>query len=463
MFSSSLFLFAFLPVVLVLYYIPFMRTKNRRNVLLFLASVVFYAWGEPVYVLLLLFSIVANWFIGYCIGNSVSQGLKKAMVAVACVVDIGILLVFKYTGFFFTNLNALTGANFSVPAIVLPIGISFFTFQAMSYVIDVYRGKGEAQKNPLNVGLYISLFPQLIAGPIVRYETVAAEIGSRQETREEYVNGCCRFIIGLAKKLLIADRVALIADACFDGVASGLSIGIAGAWIGLLAYTLQIYFDFSAYSDMAIGLGRIFGFHFEENFRQPYFSKSITEFWRRWHISLGTWFRDYVYIPLGGSRVESKTRHVFNLFVVWLLTGLWHGADWTFVIWGLMYFLLLLFEKYLPLSKVGAHRYISHAYTLFFVMMGWVVFRAVNINGALQYFRCLFIPGTHSGLPINMRYALVFVALGVAALFIPLAVQKLKKTRWYPVFSMAGYLTLLLFSLAAAINSTYSPFIYFNF
>ena len=338
LFSSLVFLIVFLPIVLFGYYVLFRKWRPAQNIFLLLASLVFYAWGEPKFVFVMIASILFNWLMGLLADR---HRARKKLAGLWIVLDVagnlGLLFVFKYLMFALNNVNTLFGTALPVPQIALPIGISFFTFQAMSYVIDVYRGDGQVQKNPLYVGLYISLFPQLIAGPIVRYQTVADEIQNRKETWADFADGVQRFLIGFLKKVLLANTMAIIADGVFD---SQKPVCAAASALGLIAYTLQIYYDFGGYSDMGIGLGRMFGFHFLENFDYPYISTSITEFWRRWHISLGTWFRDYVYIPLGGSRVK-KPRLVLNLFVVWMLTGIWHGANWTFVAWGFLYFVLL--------------------------------------------------------------------------------------------------------------------------
>ena len=310
-FSSTTFLFLFLPVVLIAYYNPFFKSVSVKNAILLLSSIFFYAWGEPVYVLLMLGSVLINWILGLVIDRNRENKKSKLALVTAVAVNLGILFVFKYLTFALENINALFHTDIDTLNITLPIGISFFTFQAMSYVIDVYRGDGEVQKNPCNTALYISFFPQLIAGPIVRYQTIADQIRERHENFDDFTNGAYRFMIGFVKKVLIANNVAMVADGIFDSEVGS----VASAWLGAVAYTLQIFFDFSGYSEMAIGLGKMFGFTFLENFDYPYISKSVSEFWRRWHISLGTWFRDYVYFPLGGSRVK-KSRLVFNLFVV---------------------------------------------------------------------------------------------------------------------------------------------------
>ena len=329
-FSSSAFLFVFLPLVLIIYYVFLKGEINKKNMFLFISSILFYAWGEPKFIFIMLLSIFLNWRIGILIDKYNEDNSKKAKtyLVIGIVINVFILFIFKYLMFTINNINSIFGLTIKVPQIVLPIGISFFTFQAISYIIDVYRKNGKVQKKFMNLGLYISFFPQLIAGPIVRYETVAYDIENRKESFEQISQGVCRFIVGLAKKVIISNNLATVADMAFSQ--DNLSVGFA--WIGAIAYTFQIFFDFSGYSDMAIGLGRMFGFQFLENFNYPYISKSVSEFWRRWHISLTTWFKDYIYFPLGGSRVKSKFRLFFNMFVVWFLTGVWHGANWTFIL-----------------------------------------------------------------------------------------------------------------------------------
>jgi D-alanyl-lipoteichoic acid acyltransferase DltB (MBOAT superfamily) len=348
--------------------------------LLTLASLVFYAWGEPIFVLLMIGSIIVNWFLGLQIGRyAKTKRIQRIFVITAMSANISILFIFKYLSFIVNSF-----ARHEVLDITLPIGISFFTFQSMSYILDIQRERGQALTNPLDVGLYISFFPQLIAGPIVRYETIASQIKVRRETFSDFTDGIERFMIGFIKKVLIANNIATIADLAFDNEVPTILF----AWAGAIAYTLQIYYDFSGYSDMAIGLGKMFGFHFNENFNYPYISNSISEFWRRWHISLGTWFRDYVYFPLGGSRVKSKYRLVFNLFVVWTLTGIWHGANWTFLVWGIMYFFLIALEKLTGfLKKLGL---LGNIYTMLFVIIGWVVYRSNSLEQAWMYIRSMF-------------------------------------------------------------------------
>ena len=366
------------------------KYRTYKNLVLLAFSILFYAWGEPAFVLVMLLSIFVNYLLGRLIDKY--RNHDKALLWTSIFFNLGILFIFKYLCFTLQNIGWLINKDFSSIKIALPIGISFFTFQAMSYVIDVYKKKVKVQKSLFNLGLYIALFPQLIAGPIVRYETIASEIEKRDENYDDFAEGTVRFIQGLAKKVIIANQVALVADAAFDTPINELST--AFAWLGAIAYTLQIYFDFSGYSDMAIGLGRMFGFHFLENFNYPYMASSITDFWRRWHISLSSWFRDYVYFPLGGSRVDSKVRHIFNLFVVWLLTGIWHGANWTFIAWGMFYFVLLVIEKQTGLDKKKA--WWGHIYTMFFVIIAWVLFRATNITSAYEYLKIMLIPNSIS-------------------------------------------------------------------
>lgn len=465
-FSSATFLFLFLPAVLILYYNPVFKSLTFRNAVLIFSSIFFYAWGEPFFVLLMLASIMLNWLFGLGVAKYKENNVSKAKLCVAfsVVVNLGMMFVFKYLTFTLENINALFGTDLNTLNIALPIGISFFTFQAMSYVIDVYRGNGMVQKNPFNVALYIAFFPQLIAGPIVRYQTIAEQINFRKENFDDFSDGVYRFMLGFVKKVLIANNVAAVADEIFgtDGVS------VSTAWIGAIAYTLQIFFDFSGYSEMAIGLGKMFGFHFLENFDYPYISKSVSEFWRRWHISLGTWFRDYVYFPLGGSRVKKKSRLVFNLFVVWLLTGVWHGANWTFVVWGLMYFVILTLEKLFNFPQ--KLRFFCHIYTMLFVIIGWVIFRADSLTQAIDYLQTMFFI---SGADVFDDKALFFLdnykfylIAGILASF-PIMPKIKEKFRINP--TVYGYVSavclfiMFVISLTFTIKGSYNPFIYFNF
>lgn len=470
LFSSTVFIYFFLPAVLILYYTVLRKSRTAQNVFLFIASIFFYAWGEPKFVLVMLLSIFANWLFALSADTAKKRNrlkLAKALIAADCVFNLTLLFIFKYLSFTSSFVRSL-GINVPAYSIALPIGISFFTFQAMSYVIDVYRGNGEVQKNILNVGLYVAFFPQLIAGPIVRYETVAWEIKNRKETPEDFFSGFSRFIVGLGKKVMLANTFALLADKSFAASSAG-GLSAPMAWLGAIAYTLQIFFDFCGYSDMAIGLGKMFGFHFLENFDYPYISKSITEFWRRWHISLGTWFRDYVYFPLGGSRVKSKSRLIFNLFAVWALTGIWHGAEWTFLIWGLMYFVLLVIEKLSGFNKADGKvlGVFKRIYTLFFVVIGWVFFRADNTAAALSYIKAMLLP---SGAPLGeftgyLSQNAFMLAIGII-LCTPAAKKFSERFGKSPVFSFFRWLglsALFVMCLASLVSNSYNPFIYFNF
>ncbi len=463
-FSSTTFLFLFLPIVLIAYYNPVFKSLAFKNAVLIVSSIFFYAWGEPVYVLLMLGSILINWALGLAVEKNKGNAERKAALVLSVIVNIGMLFVFKYLTFTLENINSLMHTDIDTLNITLPIGISFFTFQAMSYVIDVYRGDGEVQKNPCNVALYISFFPQLIAGPIVRYQTIADQIKERHENFDEFTNGAYRFMMGFIKKVLIANNVAIVADGIFDNEVSSVS----AAWLGALAYTLQILFDFSGYSEMAIGLGKMFGFEFLENFDYPYISKSVSEFWRRWHISLGTWFRDYVYFPLGGSRVKKKSRLVLNLFIVWTLTGIWHGANWTFVVWGLFYFVILTLEKLTGFSKKLG--FFSHIYTLLLVIIGWVVFRAKDIASAVSYLGDMFgfgslplVDGTTKFYLSNYSF---FLALGIVFCFPIIRTVKKKINTDKPIYTLIYGIVLIVFfliSVTYTVKGTYNPFIYFNF
>ncbi len=463
-FSSTVFLFIFLPVVLALYYNPFIKKRGYRNVVLLLASLVFYGWGEPVFLFVMLLSIVFNWAVGLAVDGAKDKRVRKGWLTLSVVLNIGLMFIFKYLTFVTKNLGYLINDSSIVIEIALPIGISFFTFQIMSYVFDVYYGTAKVQKNLMYVGLYVSMFPQLIAGPIVRYETVAEEIDYRKENEKDFTEGFFRFVIGLGKKILISNYVGKIADIAF-GMDGELTVMMA--WLGAIAYTLQIYFDFSGYSDMAIGLGRMFGFHFLENFNYPYISSSITEFWRRWHMTLQTWFRDYVYIPMGGNRVGPK-RHIYNIFMVWLLTGIWHGANWTFIVWGLMYFVLLIFEKFTGFNKKKG--WYMHIYTMFFVILGWVVFRAESISGAIGYIGKMFGIGASGFVDGTFLEALanggaIFVAAVIFSM--PVVSWMDNRLKLKPVIrsliAAVAVFAVFIVSVLICIKATYNPFIYLNF
>lgn len=385
-FSNLVFLCLFLPAVLLIYYAV---RKELQNIVLLFFSLVFYAWGEPIYVFLMLFSILVNYWFGILLGNSrFTNGQRKLLLTFAIVMNTAILGYFKYANFLVDNINSILHTNIVLEKIPLPIGISFFTFHAMSYIIDIYKKKVDAQRNIFDLALYFTVFPQLVAGPIVRYNTISHQLHERTVDADKFSEGVRRFIIGLGKKVLIANQLGVIADEIFAMNPSDMSVSLA--WMGAIAYTLQIYFDFSGYSDMAIGLGKMFGFDFLENFNYPYISKSISEFWRRWHISLGSWFRDYVYIPLGGNRIT--TWKVYrNLFIVWGLTGFWHGASWTFMIWGIYYGVLIALEKAgleNLLQKLWSP--LQHIYVMFLVIIGWVFFRADNFSYCFEFLKSMF-------------------------------------------------------------------------
>ena len=464
-FSSFTFLFLFLPLVLLSYYI--IKSRFIRNIILFIFSLIFYAWGEPVYILLMIFSILANYFLARKIDKNTKN--RKALLIIDVILNIGIITFFKYGDFLVQNINSLFKTNIASLNLPLPIGISFYTFQILSYVIDVYAKKVPVQKNIINLGMYITLFPQLIAGPIVRYETIENEINNRKENFFDVVYGTKRFIIGLGKKVIIANQMAIIADTIY---ASDISnAGTLLLWLAAISYTLQIYFDFSGYSDMAIGLGRIFGFHFLENFNYPYISKSITDFWRRWHISLSSWFRDYVYIPLGGNRV-SKIKWLRNILLVWMLTGLWHGASWNFIFWGLYYGILLIIEK-IFLSKLieKLPGFIQHIYSLLLVIIGWIIFRIETIDQIFIVLKNMFTYH-HTDVLNNIVFntdifaAIPFIFIGlICSLPILPKLKKLEKnhTISYNFFANAACSILFIISIAFLVKSTYNPFIYFRF
>lgn len=469
LFSSVTFLYLFLPSVLFFYFIIFYRSRMWKNIFLFFASLFFYAWGEPKFVLVMGVSIIANWFFGKCIDRNRSRKKITRVILIADIVfNIAILYIFKYLSFTSYICFRLTGNYLNIPKIALPIGISFFTFQAISYVIDVYRGEAEAQNNAFRVGLYISFFPQLIAGPIVRYKTIADDIQNRRETLEDFTEGFLRFIIGLSKKVLLANNFALLADGAFDCAAASIPLSVGYAWLGAIAYTFQIFYDFSGYSDMAIGLGSMFGFHFQENFYYPYISTSISEFWRRWHISLGTWFRDYLYIPLGGSK-NGLSKTIRNLFIVWLLTGLWHGASMTFVVWGLMYFVLIATEKLTAFENRKIFPVVCWIYTMFFVILGWVIFRASSLKIALFYLRSLF--GLNGNSLIDGLFQGYFTQnlslLAIGAIFsipiIPILREKTRNSLFWNVLRTGMMILLFALSIASLISDSYNPFIYFQF
>ena len=472
LFSSTFFLYIFLPLVLILYY-GLCRKQGSRNILLLVASLGFYAWGEPKFVLVMLLSIIVNYYFGLLVELTRHTQKVRLYLTLMVTFNLGIMGIFKYLGFAVETINSIGGLSLTVPQIALPIGISFFTFQSISYVVDVYREHGKVLKNPLDVGLYIAFFPQLIAGPIVRYETVANEIHGRKETEEDFASGIVRFITGLSKKVLLSNQFALIADKAFALQGAGtLSVGMA--WLGAISYMLQIYFDFAGYSDMAIGLGRMFGFHFNENFNFPYVAKSISDFWRKWHISLSTWFRDYVYIPLGGSRV-GKVKLFRNIFVVWLLTGIWHGANWTFIVWGVYFGVILIIEKFTGLDKwLAKSKVVGHFYTLFLVLISWVFFRANSLGDAVSYLKYMFgMQDAALTTPLTHLYFSENIMILIIGILAALPFSKWAK-RWYhmesvtiqKVMKLLGMVALVILfftSVSYLVKGTYNPFIYFNF
>ena len=452
--------------------------RSTRNTVLLIFSLIFYAWGEPLYILLLLFSIALNYCMGLWVEKHAQKTAGKWLVGITVLANVAIFFYFKYMTFVFTELNNTFALNLPLYEIALPIGISFYTFQALSYVVDIYRGDVKAEKNPLKVGLYIALFPQLIAGPIVRYNTIATELTDRKETWDDFSAGAVRFTTGLAKKMVLANPCGYIADMAFNAPQDEQTVLLC--WMGAIAYTFQIYFDFSGYSDMAIGLGRMFGFHFLENFNFPYIAKGITDFWRRWHISLSTWFRDYVYIPLGGNRSSSKIRVLFNLFLVWLLTGVWHGANWTFLCWGLFYFVLLMIERFTGLNKNP--RFFCYLYTLPCVIAAWVLFRAKTITEAWHYLKTmcgltdvpLFVPynifvlGEYAPfLILGAIFSLpILPALQLRNFFLDRIRNEKCRSLGKNILSLAAFAAIMIVFLLAisfVIKSTNNPFIYYNF
>lgn len=461
-FSSVLFLFIFLPIVMAIYFLIYGRLKN---VWLLIASLFFYSWGEPQYVFLMLVSILVNYILGIIM--EIARQKKRLFysnVCLSCTIlfDIGMLFYFKYFDFFVRNINQLFSVSIQLKNIALPIGISFYTFQIMSYVIDVYRGKVQAQRNILNLGLYISFFPQLIAGPIVRYIDIENQIRERKVHLDQVYQGMRFFIVGFSKKILLADQLASLVDSIF--MRNGISA--PSAWIGIVAYSLQIYFDFSGYSDMAIGLGKIFGFEFVKNFDFPYISKSIKEFWRRWHISLSTWFKDYVYIPLGGSRCKPWRSYV-NLIIVFFLTGFWHGASWNFIVWGLYYVIFLIIERtWLGTRLEKLPVVLRHLYALFVIIIGWVFFRANDLTSALVYIKNMFVWNQDSwkDLYINMNkeYAF-FMATGM--IFSTPLVSRIGEKIALISDVLYDIILGLIFVLAISymLGSGFSPFLYFRF
>lgn len=459
LFSSIPFLYVFLPAVLILY---FAAPKKLKNTVILLSSLVFYACGEPKYVVLMVISILS----GYVFGLLIERFRKhaKLFLTLAAVTSLGLLGYFKYADFFISNFNALTGLSLPLAKIALPIGISFYTFQILSYDIDVYRGEVKAQKNIINFAAYVTMFSQLIAGPIVRYSDIAAQLETRKHSIGKTAEGIRRFVLGLGKKILIANALG---ELCDTFRASG-DKSVLFFWIYAIAFTLHIYFDFSGYSDMAIGLGKIFGFDFIENFDYPYISASITEFWRRWHISLGTFFRDYVYIPLGGNRV-SKPRWMFNIFVVWFLTGMWHGAAWNFIVWGLYFAVILMVEKLWLLPHIKKMKVLPHVTTLFLVVISFVIFNANSMGEAFSYIGAMFGAGEYplvsrEALYYLRSYAVVFVLALFGATPLPKKIFSSEKCRKPVMFAEPVALVVLMLVMTAyLVDGSFNPFLYFRF
>ena len=460
-FSSPLFLALYLPVVLAVYYIS---PRKIKNLILFAASLFFYGWGEPVYVGLMIYSTIIDYTHGMMVDKH--RGTKKARywLISSVVLNLSLLGIFKYSGFLTSNINGLFGLNIPVPQLALPIGISFYTFQTMSYTIDVYRGDAPVQKDIIAFGTYVALFPQLIAGPIVRYLDVAEQMKGRTHSVDKFGEGASRFVCGLSKKVLLANTFGAVWETM-----SGGQLSLLGSWLGILCFALQIYFDFSGYSDMAIGLGKMLGFTFIENFNYPYISRSITEFWRRWHISLGTWFREYVYIPLGGNR-KGPRRQIVNMLIVWLCTGIWHGAGWNFLLWGLYYFLFLMLEKTFLLKHLNNSRVWSRIYTLAVVLVGWVLFAIEDMSLVRSYLQAM----AGIGVPVFTGSAVYYLttlapllAFGIiGSTPLPRTLyRKLTKKDNVPAAALAGVLLVagFLASTAYLVAGTYNPFLYFRF
>jgi alginate O-acetyltransferase complex protein AlgI len=452
-FSSALFIFFFLPLFLLGYFIT---PKKYRNYTLLVFSLLFYAWGEPVYIILMLLSALINYLFTLLIIKKPYH--KKLFLTIAVVLNLSMLGVFKYADFLLLNVNSILKLNINYLKLSLPIGISFFTFQALSYTIDVYRNKKVFQKNYFKLLTYISMFPQLIAGPIVRYETIAKELDERETNFTKFSEGFYRFIIGLFKKVLIANVIGML----WDKILNLSSLSVLSAWLGALAFTLQIYYDFSGYSDMAIGLGKMIGFTYLENFNYPYIATSITDFWRRWHISLSSWFRDYVYIPLGGNRC-SRLRHIRNIFIVWMLTGLWHGANYNFLLWGIYYGVILIIEKYLLaniLEKLP--KIIKHIYSLFLIMIGWIIFAIEDASKLISYLKTMFgLNGKviDSNFSYLFRNYIIIIILGII-FSIPFKKSNNKALKY-----VTGIVVIILFiiTITMIISDTYNPFLYFRF
>jgi alginate O-acetyltransferase complex protein AlgI len=466
-FSSLIFVFAFLPILIILHY---SIGKNLRDIVLLVASLFFYAWGEPVYVILMCISIVFNYCMGILLGIEETNSKKRKFVLIISIsLNLGCLAYFKYFGMLISTISSLDIWNINAETPALPIGISFYTFHALSYVIDVYRRKIKPQQSPILFALYITMFPQLVAGPIVKYVDIEAQLMDRRLNFKKFYSGMRRFLCGLGKKVLLANNIGLIWSEVKATPNTEISVFLA--WVGIIAFTLQIYFDFSGYSDMAIGLGKMFGFRFKENFHYPYISQNISEFWRRWHISLGTWFKEYVYIPLGGNR-SGKWKMIRNLFIVWFLTGLWHGASWNFVIWGLYFGALILLEKLLlQKSMVRWPKAFRLVYSWLLIVIGWVFFEFTNLTEALNYLQLMLGVGGNTFLDSQTirkfgGSAILYIVCILAATPWPKMLAVTFRKTHYNIYKIAAnmyYCTIMFFSTAYMVGSTYNPFIYFRF
>lgn len=466
LFSSIIFIFYFLPILLVVYFAIPKKYLFARNIVLLVFSLIFYSWGEPVYVILIIYSAFFNYFMAHLIYQSQRKGGNGTKdLAFALVINIFILCFFKYFAFLMDIFNGIFQTDIRYTALSLPIGISFYTFQALSYIIDVYRRKVLPQKSFLNFTLYITLFPQLIAGPIIKYIDIEKQLSDRNTTLEKIGEGSVRFIFGLGKKVILANNLGALHQIVLNLNPNDNSM--ITFWIGAIAYTLQIYFDFSGYSDMAIGLGKIFGFDFLENFNYPYISKTITEFWRRWHISLSGWFRDYLYIPLGGNRV-SVPKHILNLLIVWSLTGLWHGASWNFVVWGIYYGILLILEKYIfgkYIQKISP--VLQHIYALLIVIIGWVFFFSNDLTSAIDYLGVMFNPFASTFINMKTFYLLrtnliLLLVSGVCSTYIPMRKFRNLSDK-YPILAVFATIFILIISVSFLVYNSYNPFLYFRF
>lgn len=461
-FSSLTFWFFYLPCVLLVYFVV---PRKIRNLVLFIVSLAFYGWGEPVYILLMVFTILLNYIAGMLIEKARGNAKKRKMwLILSVVLNLGLLVFFKYSGMIVDTLNLLPFVDIAYTAPALPIGISFYTFQAMSYTIDVYKDDTEVQRNPILLGTYVTLFPQLIAGPIVRYKDVADQLTERRECVAQFSRGVMLFLVGLGKKVLLANQFA----AMWQNLGAENAEGLLARWAGLVALSLQIYFDFSGYSDMARGLGKMIGFDFMENFNYPYISKSITDFWRRWHISLSTWFRDYLYIPLGGNR-KGMARQIFNLFVVWSLTGLWHGAAYNFLLWGLYFFVLLVIEK-LFLGKLlsKAPSFVGHIYAIFFIMIGWAIFNFEDVTLLFEYLGGLFTAPDGFFSQQSASVMLSYLPVTIAGMVLSTPVlrvlhKKLEGKKVLFVLEAVFAVVVMVLSVASLVSDSYNPFIYFRF